>query len=140
MNGKRVLGKRDVRSFPTKTLLRIPTPCRCGKYWRTAYDTVAHELSHFDVLIYELLFFPGKSLTDLLGKPSIHLCTIFALNQALVDELGKTGGPYLTLIFRLKLLESGISHHLFSSFHLAHTNIVDELTNNVPALNFVYTL
>lgn len=57
-----------------------------------------------------------------------------------MDELGKTGGPYLTLIFRLKLLESGISHHLFSSFHLAYTNIVDELTNNVPALNFVYTL
>lgn len=112
MNGKRVLSKRDVRSFPTKTPLRIPTPCRCGKYWRTTYDTVAHELSHLDVLIYELLFFPGKSLADLLGKTSIHLCTIFALSQALVDELGKNRWPVSDVDISFKTSRIG---HLTSS-------------------------
>lgn len=34
------------------------------RYWRLAYDTATAELPRHDLLIYEVLFFPGKSLAD----------------------------------------------------------------------------
>lgn len=108
-------------------------------YWRIAYDTVEAELGDYDLLIYEVLFFPGKSLADKLGKPCVRLFSTFALNANILRAFGLSGGPYITMLFRYKLLYKPLSALVSRSFQLAKKDIVQELTANAPELNFTYT-
>lgn len=109
-------------------------------YWRVAYETVKLELPNYDVLIYEMLFFPGKSLADELGKSAIRLFSTFALNANILHEFGMTGGPYFTALFKYKLLYKIISKLVSKSFKLKQGDLVKELTENIPETNFVYTI
>lgn len=109
-------------------------------YWRAASATVENELPKYDVLIYEVLFFPGKSIADRHGKPSVRLISTFAINQSILKQFADTGGPYLTMAFRYKWLQSFISKRLYKSFHLGKKDIVEEIYSNAPALNFTYTV
>lgn len=109
-------------------------------YWRIAYDTVKAELPQYDVLIYEVLFFPGKSLADELEKPSIRLFSTFALNTNILREFGLTGGLYVTALFKYRLLYKIVSALVSKSFNLKEKDIVRELTENCPDKNFIYTI
>jgi len=62
--------------------------------------------SGYDCLIYEALFFPGKAAADRIGIPSFRIFSTFALNDHILKELGRTGGWYLTSIFRFPRLSS----------------------------------
>jgi MGT family glycosyltransferase len=108
-------------------------------YWRVAYDTVEAELGDYDLLIYEVLFFPGKSLADKLGKPCVRLFSTFALNANILRAFGLSGGPYITMLFRYNFLYKPLSVLVSRSFQLARKDIVQELTANAPELNFTYT-
>lgn len=108
-------------------------------YWRIAYDTVEAELDRYDLLLYEVLFFPGKSLADKMGKPCVRLFSTFALNAKILRAFGESGGPYITMLFRCGLLYKPISALVSRSFRLAKKDLVRELTENAPALNFIYT-
>ena len=88
------------------------------KYWRVAYDTVEAELPYYDLLIYEFLFLPGKSLADQMGKPCVRLFSTFALNSNILREFGLTGGPYVTMIFRYDFIYKPISARISHLFHL----------------------
>lgn len=110
------------------------------RYWRIAYDTVDAVLSEYDMLIYEVLFFPGKSLADRHGKPCARLYSTFALNRHILELFGKTGGPYLTVIFRFRWLCQLVSKRIARAFLLPERDMVNELTQNNPPLNFVYTI
>lgn len=109
-------------------------------YWRVAYETAKLELPKYDVLIYEMLFFPGKSLADELGKPAVRLFSTFALNADILHQFGLTGGPYITALFKYKLLYKVISKLVSKSFRLKQGDLVKELTENIPETNFVYTI
>ncbi|WP_231945368.1 MULTISPECIES: glycosyltransferase family protein [Actinomyces] len=77
--------------------------------WSAAYRTVLRVGSDYDCLIYEMLFVSGKALADRLGIVPIRIFSTFALNEHVLDDFGRSGGLYLTSIFRFPRLRSLIS-------------------------------
>ena len=108
--------------------------------WGAAYRTVRRIGANYDCLIYELLFFPGKALAAELGIPCYRLISTFALNRHLLSVLGKTGGPYLTALFRSDWLCTLVSHLFLPKFSLRETNLAEALVQEAPPHNFIYTL
>ncbi|MBY7142637.1 hypothetical protein KFZ56_06000 [Virgibacillus sp. NKC19-3] len=108
--------------------------------WGAAYQTIQRIGRNYDCLVYEMLFFPGKSLADQLGIPSFRLFSTFTLNEKVLHDFGKTGGWYLTSIFRFSLLRKLISQLLYKKFDLRYNDIVQEISENTPELNFTYTI
>ena len=108
--------------------------------WGAAYRTVRRIGANYDCLIYELLFFPGKALAAELGIPSYRLISTFALNRRLLRVLGKTGGPYLTALFRSERLCTALSRLFLSKFLLRDKNLAEALVREAPPHNFIYTL
>lgn len=109
------------------------------KSWRAAHNTALRIGSNYDCIIYEVLFFVGKSLADKLRKPSIRLFSTFALNQSIIDMFAKTGGFHMTSVFRFKILYRIISQILCNRFGLETNDIIEEIVSNSPKLNYVYT-
>lgn len=108
--------------------------------WGAAYRTVRRIGANYDCLIYELLFFPGKALATELGIPSYRLISTFALNRHLLRVLGKTGGPYLTALFRSERLCTALSSLFLPKFSLREKNLAEDLVREAPPHNFIYTL
>ncbi|MBF1257108.1 MAG: glycosyl transferase, partial [Stomatobaculum longum] len=108
--------------------------------WGAAYRTVRRIGANYDCLIYELLFFPGKALAAELGIPCYRLISTFALNRHLLRVLGKTGGPYLTALFRSERLCTALSRLLLPKFSLREKNLAEALVREAPPHNFIYTL
>ena len=108
--------------------------------WGAAYRTVRRIGANYDCLIYELLFFPGKALAAELGIPSYRLISTFALNRNLLRVLGKTGGPYLTALFRSERLCTALSSLFLPKFSLREKNLAEALVREAPPHNFIYTL
>ena len=107
--------------------------------WQAAFKTLMRIGSGYDCLIYEALFFPGKAPADRIGIPSFRIFSTFALNDHILKELGRTGGWYLTSIFRFPRLSSLAFRSLSKKFKLRYPTIPEEITRNTPELNFSYT-
>jgi MGT family glycosyltransferase len=110
------------------------------KSWWAAYRTVKRVGKEYDCLIYEMLFLPGKSLADQLGIPVFRLFSTFTLNEKVLNDFGKTGGWYMTSLFRHPLLYSLVSNFLKRKFNLRYGDIAKEMVDNAPKLNFTYTI
>ena len=108
--------------------------------WGAAYRTLKRIGADYDCLIYELLFFPGKALAAELGIPCYRLISTFALNRHLLRVLGRTGGPYLTALFRSERLCTALSRLFLPKFLLREENLAEVLVREAPPHNFIYTL
>lgn len=65
--------------------------------FKAASDTTLRVGKNYECLIYEMLFFPGKSIADNLRIPAIRLFSTFALNDDVIKEIVSTGGPLIGL-------------------------------------------
>ena len=110
------------------------------KSWAAAYQTVQRVGANFDCLIYEMLFLPGKALADQLGIPAFRLFSTFTLNEKVLKDFGRTGGWYMTAIFRCPRLCKLFSKMIKRKFGLRYGDIVKEMVHNGPDLNFTYTI
>lgn len=110
------------------------------KSWGAAYRTIQRIGEDFDCLIYEMLFLPGKALADQLGIPAFRLFSTFTLNEKVLSDFGKTGGWYMTFIFRYPFLCKIASRLIQKKFNLRYGSIAKEITDNAPKLNFTYTI
>ncbi|MBW9153496.1 glycosyl transferase (plasmid) [Clostridium estertheticum] len=110
------------------------------KSWRAAYDTALRIGSEYDCIIYEMLFFLGENLGERLHKPVVRLFSTFALNKKVIKLFGKTGGLYMTSVFRFRLPYLIISRFICKKFKLKTNDFVHEIVNNGPELNYVYTV
>ena len=54
--------------------------------------------------------------------------------------LGKTGGPYLTALFRSERLCTALSRLFLPKFSLREKNLAEALVREAPPHNFIYTL
>lgn len=108
--------------------------------WSAAYQTVQRIGANFDCLIYEMLFLPGKALADQLGIPAFRLFSTFALNEKVLRDFGRTGGWYMTAIFRYPRLCRLFSKVIQKKFSLRYGDIAKEMLYNAPNLNFTYTV
>ncbi len=110
------------------------------KSWSAAYQTVQRVGANFDCLIYEMLFLPGKALADRLGIPAFRLFSTFTLNEKVLRDFGRTGGWYMTAIFRFPRLCRLFSKVIQKKFGLRYGDIAKEMEYNAPNLNFTYTI
>lgn len=109
------------------------------KSWSAAYQTVLRMGKDYDCLIYEMLFFPGKALADRLNIPAYRLFSTFSLNEKILTEFGKTGGFYLTSIFRFTFLRHLLSRKLQRTFQLAYDDLAKSvliLPNSISRIQY----
>ena len=107
--------------------------------FKAACDTTIRIEGKYNCLIYEMLFFPGKSIADRLGIPAVRLFSTFALNDEIMKNIVATGGPLISL-FKSKKVAKFLTNCLLGDVCVKEDNLISEITHNTPKLNFVFTL
>lgn len=97
-------------------------------------------IDDFDLVIYEQFFFLGKHLAEKYGKPVVRIFTAPVTNKKLMNEYISSGGPLG--IFQWKWLTRAFTKDIIKGkgITLKTDNWLDEIIENPPELNFVYTL
>ncbi len=94
-------------------------------------------ITGFDMVVYEQFFFLGKHLAEKYSKPAVRIFSSYATNKHLMDEIIKSGGALG--IFRYKCIAKAFTKDIAKDFTLKTDNWLDEITENTPRLNLVYT-
>jgi len=107
---------------------------------KNAYDAAEKIIDDFDMVIYEQFFFLGKHLAEKHGKPVVRIFTAPATNKKLMTEYISSGGPLG--IFKWKWVTREFTKDIVKGkgITLKTDNWLDEIIENPPELNFVYTL
>jgi len=107
---------------------------------KNAYDAAEKIIDDFDLVIYEQFFFLGKHLAEKNGKPVVRIFTAPATNKKLMTEYISSGGPLG--IFKWKWVTREFTKDIVKGrgITLKTDNWLDEIIENPPELNFVYTL
>lgn len=106
--------------------------------FNAACNTVLKYGAGHDCLIYEMLFFPGKSIADKLNIPAVCLFSTFALNDELLSRIVNTGGPLIGLL-KSKTIAKAMTKRLLGNFEIQEDNLLYEITHNPAKLNFIFT-
>lgn len=104
---------------------------------RNAYAAAEQLVSDVDVVLYEQFFFLGKHLADKYHKPAVRIFTSPATNRKLMDEYIQSGP---LSIFKHKWIARAFTKNLSKGISLKTDNWLDEIIENPPGLNLVYTL
>ena len=107
---------------------------------KNAFDAAEKIIDAFDLIIYEQFFFLGKHLAEKHGKPAVRIFTAPATNKKLMREYISSGGPLG--VFRMKWLTKAFTKDIVKGrgITLKTDNWMDEIIENPPGLNLVYTL
>jgi len=107
---------------------------------KNAYDAAEKIIDDFDMVIYEQFFFLGKHLAEKHGKPVVRIFTAPATNKKLMTEYISSGGPLG--LFKWKWVAREFTKDIVKGrgITLKTNNWLDEIVENPPELNFVYTL
>lgn len=107
---------------------------------KNAYAAAEKIIGDFDLIIYEQFFFLGKHLAEKHGKPVVRIFTAPATNKKLMNEYISSGGPLG--IFKWKWVAREFTKDIVKGkgITLKTDNWLDEIIENPPELNFVYTL
>jgi len=107
---------------------------------KNAYDAAEKIIDDFDIVIYEQFFFLGKHLAEKHGKPVVRIFTAPATNKKLMTKYISSGGPLG--IFKWKWVTREFTKDIVKGkgITLKTDNWLDEIIENPPELNFVYTL
>lgn len=100
-----------------------------------AYNTAMRIGGEYDLLVYELLFYPGKRLAEKLGIPCVRQFSMFAWNQHVLDEFIKNTA--LWKVFKSKKMRRKLTKTTCPQSGCE--DMLDEIINNVTDLNIVYT-
>ena len=107
---------------------------------KNVFDAAEKIIDAFDLIIYEQFFFLGKHLAEKHGKPAVRIFTAPATNKKLMREYISSGGPLG--VFRMKWLTKAFTKDIVKGrgITLKTDNWLDEIIENPPGLNLVYTL
>lgn len=113
---------------------------KLDKQIRSAFFQAEEVIADFDVLIYEQFFFVGKHLAEKHGKPCVRIFTAPAANKALMLRFISSGGPMG--IFRFPMIGTLWTTDAVKGLgiRLKCRNWLDEIVENGPECNLVYTL
>ncbi len=115
-----------------------PDHKQLAEQMKNAWDAAESIVDSFDLVLYEQFFFLGKHLAQKHGKPAVRIFTAPATNQALMTEFIEAKGPMH--IFRHKWLIRAFTRDIARGIPLKTDNWLDEIVQNPPGLNLVYTL
>lgn len=105
---------------------------------KNAYDIAENVIKAYDLVIYEQFFFLGKHLAEKYNKPVVRIFTAPVTNKKLMQEYIDAGGALG--IFRYKWIGKLWTKELTKGIPLKTDCWLDEIVENPPALNLVYTL
>ena len=107
---------------------------------QNAYAAAEQIVEQFDMIIYEQFFFPGKHLAEKYQKPVVRVFTAPVADKVLMDEYISAGGPLG--IFRYKWIARAWTKDIAGhcDISMKTDNWLDEIIDNLPELNLVYTL
>lgn len=110
------------------------------KQIRNAFFKAEEIIDSQDLVLYEQFFFAGKHLAEKHGKPCVRIFTAPATNKRLMRQFLSSGGPMG--IFRLPLIGTLWTMDAVKGFgiQLQCSNWLDEIVENPPDCNLVYTL
>jgi len=113
---------------------------KLDKQIRSAFLKAEEVITDFDLLIYEQFFFVGKHLAEKHGKKCVRIFTAPATNKALMHKFISSGGPMG--IFRFPLIGTLWTQDCVKGLgiNLKCRNWLDEIVENPPDCNLVYTL
>ncbi len=107
---------------------------------KNAFNAAERIIGDFDMVVYEQFFFLGKHLAEKHGKTVARIFTAPATNKKLMNEYISSGGPLS--VFQWKWLTRAFTKDIIKGkgITLKTDNWLDEIIENPPELNFVYTL
>lgn len=110
------------------------------KQIRNAFFKAEEVIESHDLVLYEQFFFAGKHLAEKYGKPCVRIFTAPAANKELMRDYLSSGGPMG--IFRLPLIGTLWTMDAVKGLgiRLKCRNWLDEIVENPPDCNLVYTL
>ena len=110
------------------------------KQIRNAFFRAEEVIASHDLVIYEQFFFVGKHLAEKHGKKCIRIFTAPATNKELMRAFISSGGPMG--IFRIPLIGTLWTMDAVKGLgiKLKCRNWLDEIVENPPDCNLVYTL
>ena len=113
---------------------------KLDKQIRNAFFKAEEVIHHHDLLIYEQFFFVGKHLAEKHGKKCVRIFTAPATNKELMHRFIASVGPMG--LFRFPLIGSLWTMDAVKGLgiQLKCRNWLDEIIENPPQCNLVYTL
>ena len=105
---------------------------------KNAYATAEQVIQEYDLVIYEQFFFLGKHLAEKYNKPVVRIFTAPVTNEKLMQEYISAGGALG--IFRYKWIGRNWTKSVAKGIALKTDCWLDEIVQNSPDLNLVYTL
>ena len=105
---------------------------------KNAYAAAEDIINAYDMVIYEQFFFVGKHLAEKHHKPVARIFTAPATNKELMNEFICTKGPLS--IFKHRWIAKAFTKDIARGMSLKTDNWLDEIIENPPELNLVYTL
>ncbi len=124
--GAEFIPYRNYPTFPTEQQKKT-------KCFRAAFDTAISLEQKFDLLIYEMFFYPGIKIAEKLGIPCVRQFSQPAWNQKTLSEA--------TWFFKLSciLIDLQVMGRKNAKYmELSHKTLGKAVTNDKPALNIVY--
>ena len=110
------------------------------KQIRNAFFKAEEIIASYDLVLYEQFFFTGKHLAEKYGKKCVRIFTAPATNKELMRAFISSGGPMG--IFRIPLIGTLWTQDCVKGLgiKLKCRNWLDEIVENPPDCNLVYTL
>lgn len=110
------------------------------KQIRNAFFKAEEVIASYDLVLYEQFFFVGKHLAEKHGKPCVRIFTAPATNKKLMRQFLSSGGPMG--IFRIPLIGTLWTMDAVQGLGIKRKrrNWLDEIVENPPECNLVYTL
>jgi len=105
---------------------------------KNAYAAAESIIERFDFVIYEQFFFLGKHLAEKHHKPVARVFTAPVTNKRLMEEFITSKGPLS--IFKHKWIARAFTKDITKNISMKTDNWLDEIIQNPPELNLVYTL
>lgn len=105
---------------------------------KNAYAAAESIIEQFDFVIYEQFFFLGKHLAEKYQKPVARVFTAPVTNKKLMEKFITSKGPLS--IFRHKWIARAFTKDIAKNIPMKTDNWLDEIVQNPPELNLVYTL
>ena len=105
---------------------------------KNAFAAAEEIIEQYDFVIYEQFFFLGKHLAEKYNKPVARVFTAPVTNKSLMDEFITAKGPLS--IFKHKWIAKAFTKDIARDVRLKTDNWLDEIIENPPELNLVYTL
>lgn len=105
---------------------------------KNALAVAERMVADYDLIVYEQFFFLGKHLAEKYQKPAVRIFTAPVTNEKLMKEYIATKGPLS--VFRYKWVARAFTKDIAGDMPLKTDNWLDEIVQNPPDLNLVYTL